>query len=126
MGDIALEILDLAGLRKSVQPNIVTQATSCEHLAAILKFRQVDAIIGWGVFARWYPRDVDIVPLPDEVRICRHVPAAVTKFSANVKHAQRFVDFISSETGKKVFKKHGYMTAVPKGKLRSAQKRKQG
>lgn len=113
LGDIALEIFEQAGLREKIEPNIVTQATSCSHTAALVKMRQVDAVIGWDVFAAWYPEDIEMVPLPSELRHWRYIPAAVTKFAREEREAQRFVDFLCSQTGKGIFQRHGYTVVAP-------------
>ncbi|PIW13025.1 MAG: molybdate ABC transporter substrate-binding protein [Armatimonadetes bacterium CG17_big_fil_post_rev_8_21_14_2_50_66_6] len=124
LGDIALELLAQTRLSGKVTPNIVTHANSCEQVGALLRMKQVDAILGWDVFAKWAPDDIAIVQLPPELRKYRYIPAAVTKYAADPKAAQRFVDFLCSATGKAVFKKHGYTVTVPKGKLKHPAKGK--
>lgn len=116
LGDVALEVFRLTGLREKIWPNIVTQAASCEQTATILKLKQVDAVIGWDVFAHWYPEDIEILPLPKVAQRWRYIPAAVTKFASNKAEAQRFVNFVCSQTGKAVFKKYGYTIQLPKSR----------
>lgn len=108
LGDVALEVFEITGLKEKIWPNIVTQAASCEQTATILKLKQVDAVIGWDVFAKWYPEDIQTIALPKEAQRWRYIPAAVTKFASDAAEAQRFVNFLSSKVGKAIFKKHGY------------------
>lgn len=122
LGDVAVEVLEKSGLREKIWPNIVTQAISCDHVATLLKLKQVDAVIGWDVFAKWHPEDIEVIPLPKELQRWRYIPAAVTKFVEDEKEAQRFVDFVSSAAGKAVFKKHGYTITVPKEAKKPAKK----
>lgn len=118
LGDIAVEVFKETGLTEKVAPNIVTHANSCEQVAAILRMKQVDAVIGWDVFASWAPKEIETIPLPPKLRKYRYIPAAVTKFAEDPAAAQRFVDFICSRTGKAVFKKQGYTMEVPASKLK--------
>lgn len=114
LGDIAVEIFRKAGLYDRIMRNVVTHAGSCSQTAAILKLNQVDVVIGWDVFAKWYPKDIEVISLPPHLTRWRYIPAAVTKFARDPKEAQRFVDFITSSIGKAIFKKHGYTIKPPK------------
>jgi len=114
LGDVALEVFRITGLKEKIWPNIVTQAASCEQTATILKLKQVDAVIGWDVFAKWHPDDIQILPLPKAAQRWRYIPAAVTKFATDPVEAQRFVNFVCSKTGKAIFKKYGYTIHLPK------------
>lgn len=109
LGDIALKIFDQAGITGKVEPNIVTHADSCGQVANLLKLGEVDAAIGWDVFASWAPDQIDFVAIPEELARPRNVPAAVAKFTRNPELAREFVDFIAeSEVSREAFKRHGY------------------
>jgi molybdate transport system substrate-binding protein len=115
LGDVAKEILEKAGLWEKVQPNIVMQAKDCADLAAQIKLRTVDAIIGWDVFAYWYPdTPMDNIPIPPEFNRVRYIPAGVSVFSRDKKEAQRFVNFLASAEGKRCYAKCGYCIKPPK------------
>jgi len=118
LGDIAVEVFKEAGLTEKVKPNIVTHANSCEQVAAILRMKQVDAVIGWDVFSAWAPSDIQTIPLPAKLRKFRYVPAAVTRYATDPRAAGRFVQFLCSATGKSVFKKHGYIVTLTQGQLK--------
>ncbi len=114
LGDVAVEVLQKAGLWEKVRPNIVMQAKDCADLAAQIKLGTVDAIIGWDVFAYWYPdAPMDNIPIPPEVLRVRHIPAGVTVFARNKKEAQRFVNFLASVEGKKCYAQCGYCIHPP-------------
>jgi len=118
LGDIALEVFKDTGLAKKIAPNVVTHANSCTQVAALVRMKQVDAAIGWDVFAKWSPREIEAVPLPPKVRKYRYVPAAVSRYATDPAAAQRFVEFVCSKEGKAVYAKHGYTVALPAGKLK--------
>ncbi len=114
LGDVAQEILELAGLWDAIQPNIVVHAKDCSDLAVQLKLGLVDAIIGWDVFARWYPdTPMDNIPIPKEVLRVRHIPAGVTVFAQDKREAQRFVEFLSSGEGRQCYFRCGYSITPP-------------
>jgi len=114
LGDVAKEILERAGLWEKIQPNIVMQAKDCGDLAAQIKLGTVDAIIGWDVFAYWYPdTPMDNIPIPPEILRVRHIPAGVTVFARDKKEAQRFVNFLASVEGKRCYEKCGYCIKPP-------------
>lgn len=114
LGDVAKEIFEKAGLWEEVQPNIVMQAKDCADLAAQIKLGTVDAIIGWDVYARWYPDAIDNIPIPPEINRVRHVPAGVTVFAQDKKEAQRFVNFLASSEGRSCYSRYGYCVKPPK------------
>jgi molybdate transport system substrate-binding protein len=127
LGDVAKEILEKAGLWEKVQPNVVMQAKDCADLAAQIKLRVVDAIIGWDVFAYWYPdTPMENIPIPPEVLRVRHIPAGVTVFAHDRKEAQRFVNFLASETGKQCYAKCGYCIERPNPAKGRDEKQKKG
>jgi molybdate transport system substrate-binding protein len=114
LGDVAKEILERAGLWEKIQPNIVMQAKDCSDLAAQIKLGTVDAVIGWDVFAYWYPdTPMDNIPIPPEILRVRHIPAGVTVFARDKKEAQRFVNFLASVEGKRCYEKCGYCIKPP-------------
>ncbi|MCS7191408.1 MAG: molybdate ABC transporter substrate-binding protein [Armatimonadetes bacterium] len=114
LGDVAKEILENAGLWEKVQPNIVMQAKDCADLASQIKLGTVDAIIGWDVFAYWYPdTPMENIPVPAEILRVRNIPAGVTVFASDKKEAQRFVDFLASGLGKLCYAKCGYSIKPP-------------
>lgn len=109
LGDVAKEILEKAGLWEEIQPNIVMQAKDCADLAAQIKLGTVDAIIGWDVFAYWYPdTPMENIPFPSNILRVRHIPAGVSVFASDKKEAQRFVNFLASREGKMCYAKCGY------------------
>lgn len=114
LGDVAKEILESAGLWEKIQPNIVMQAKDCADLATQIKLRTVDAIIGWDVFAHWYPdTPMKNIPIPPEILRVRNIPAGVTVFASDKKEAQRFVDFLASGAGRHCYAKYGYSIKPP-------------
>ncbi|MDQ7780252.1 MAG: molybdate ABC transporter substrate-binding protein [Planctomycetota bacterium] len=111
VGLYAVEILAGAGLLDSVKTNIAVHAESCEKTAALVVLRQVDAVIGWDVFASWSPDSTAAVMIdPAKVPRIAYVPAAVCRTSKDPAAAREFVDFLSSVEAHGVFSRLGYIT----------------
>lgn len=63
--------------------------------------------------ARYYSEYGDEVPIAPEKNLVSTVDVGVLKFTRNRELAEKFVDFITSEQGQEVFKKHNYSTEAP-------------
>jgi molybdate transport system substrate-binding protein len=113
VGLYAVELLERNGLLQQVQKNIVTHASSCEATASLLAMKKVDAVIGWDVFSKWNPGEIDTVLLkPHEIPRIAYIPAAVSTYSQEKKSAQAFINFLASPEGKKIFAKWGYIATA--------------
>lgn len=117
LGLYAVELLERNGLLDQVTKNIITHAPSCEATESLLALKKVDAVIGWDVFARWGAGNVEtIFPKQDEIVRLAYIPAAVSVFTRDREKASRFVEFLASAEGRKVFAAHGY--GVTEGEVR--------
>ena len=115
VGTMASEILKKAGLWDRVQPNIVVQAKSADDLASILALGQVDAVIGWDVFARWWPEKITVIPLPaSQLTRVGSIVAAISTYTAMRQEAQRFLDFVTGADGQAIFGRNGFQTTEPR------------
>jgi len=128
VGIYAVELLEQNGLLNEVQKNIITHALSGSATASLLVMKKVDAIIGWRVFALWNPDKIDVIFLrPDEVPRLSYIPAAISTFSENREYAQKFIDFLTSPEGRKIYAERGYIVTekevreyAPKAKVGGA------
>lgn len=110
VGLYAAEMLERNGLLQQVQKNIVTHAPSCEATVSLLVMKKVDAVIGWDVFSKWNPEEIDTILLkPHEVPRIAYIPAAISSYSHDKKSAQMFIHFLASHQGQKIFIKWGYI-----------------
>lgn len=110
VGQYALEIFQKAGLADAIGENIVTHAANPSNLLTMLIMGQVDAIVTWHYYAYLNPDDIENIYLPaEQVTGIAEMQVAVSAYSQNTKAAQRFVDFTTSEEGKAIFKKQGYI-----------------
>jgi molybdate transport system substrate-binding protein len=114
LGVVADQILGKVGILEAVKKNVVTYALSCEEVENRVETGEVDAAIGWEVFAKWAPEKIENVPISADLAPRRYISAAVVSYSKQKELAQQFVDFISSEQGNTTYSKHGYTIPQPK------------
>ncbi|MBC7292663.1 MAG: extracellular solute-binding protein, partial [Thermoleophilia bacterium] len=111
VGLYGAEILERQGLAEQVKKNITVYAESCEKTAALVALGQVDAVMGWDVFAAWEPDKVAAVPLqPSQIPRIGYIPAAVSTFTTAKDLARQFVDYLASDQGRQIFARYGYIT----------------
>ena len=112
LGLYGVELLERNHLLEPVMKNVVTFGASCSMTANLAAMNQVDAILGWRVFHFWNPDRMAYVPV-DSAKIPRvsYIPISIPVFTEDRKRAQAFIDFVLSEHGRKIYKKHGYITS---------------
>jgi len=126
VGLYAEEILRRAGVSERDQARL-GRARSCAAVADLLALGSVDAVLGWRVFAAWFPGRFDIVPLPPAlVTRVATVPGAVTTFAAHPELARRVLRWLASPAGREIWRRHGYIvdrsqlsTVAPKARTGS-------
>jgi len=111
LGSIAVAALEKAGHYEAVAPRIVTFASDCQQVASLIRLGEVDAAVGYDVFQRQSPGDMDTVPIAGAQTVS--IPVAVSVFSKQPERALRFAEFIAGPEGKEVFARHGYTVEKP-------------
>ncbi len=111
VGEYGIRMLRRAGLEETVLPRLA-RAHSCEAVANLLGLGSVDAILGWQVFAAWFPGEVEVVPLPAAVIPGpATIPGAVTVFAAHPAEARRVLTWLAGPEGRTIWARHGYRTS---------------
>jgi molybdate transport system substrate-binding protein len=112
IGTLAVEIIEkgLSPEEKTLlRRNLVTYSEDFPRLSSLLLLQQVDAIIGFHYLGELYPDKVETLKLkPEETHRIGAGQIAVLSYSKNVPSAVKFIDFLLSEEGKKIFKKYHY------------------
>jgi molybdate transport system substrate-binding protein len=109
VGLYAIEILERNNLLEAVGKNIVTYASSCDNTASIVALKAVDAVMGWEVFHAWDPKTMDAVFLkPEQIPRIAYIPVSISKFCKDKESANKFMTFLISPEGQKIFSKAGY------------------
>jgi molybdate transport system substrate-binding protein len=109
VGLYAIEILDKNQLLPNIYKNIITQAASCDNTASLISLKSVDAVMGWSVFHKWNPENIEAIYLkPEQLPRLAYIPAAISTFSKEKEAAGAFIDFLISKEGQDIFRKWGY------------------
>ena len=94
---------------KALRKNIVNYTESCEKTATTISLNTADAVLGWSVFQYWDPERIATVKLAkEEISRVGYIPIAVSRYTQDKGSAQKFIDFILSDEGKAIFRKHHY------------------
>ncbi len=112
VGAYAVEIFEkhlTPAQRAALRRNLVNYTGSCAKTANAVALGQVDAVLGWRVFAHWNPRRIATVPLAaDEVERVGYIPVAVSRFSRQPALARRFIEFLRGPQGQAIFARYHY------------------
>jgi molybdate transport system substrate-binding protein len=115
IGRRSARLFDNYGLSMDdVLANVKFQAVTVNDLGNHIKLKQLDAVIVWDAMAAYFADDGEIVPIPRDKNVTSTVAAGVLKCSQNPDLAGELVDFIASDQGKAIFRKHNYTTELPK------------
>lgn len=111
VGLYGVEILEKNGLTSKVKPKIKTYTTSCAQTVQIVSLGLVDAVLGWRVFQYWDEDNLQAITLqPNEVARLGYIPIAISTYTQYPEAANKFMDYITGETGKAVFANWNYIT----------------
>jgi len=110
-GRYAAEILHRSGLLPAVMKNVVTFGASAPKIFELLLFGRADAILGWKVMETWAPGKTEFVSI-EKSKVVRvsYIAAGVPKSAGDRALSAAFIDLVLSEEGRRVYKKHGYVT----------------
>ena len=114
IGDYAYQILEGAGLIEDVcaAGTIVTHAASGAKTVGLVVLKSVDAVIGFRVFSEWNPDSTDIVYItPEQIKRISYIPGAISTFTKDRDSALKFLNFLTSPEGRKIFAKWGYIAS---------------
>ncbi len=107
------DISSKAGLTDQIRRNITDFADGCGAVMALINQKKVDAVFGWDAFKRLWMKTMEVVELPNELQIYRSTGVAVVKFAKDKELAKKFVGFLLSESGKRIYREYGWSHTIP-------------
>ncbi|MDH5688085.1 MAG: substrate-binding domain-containing protein [Candidatus Bathyarchaeota archaeon] len=107
------DISSKAGFTDEIRRNITDFADGCGAVMALINQKKVDGVFGWSAFKKLWTETTEVVELPKELQVYRSTGATVIKFSKNKELAKKFIDFLISERGKKVYREYGWYHTIP-------------
>ncbi|MCJ7614876.1 substrate-binding domain-containing protein [Candidatus Bathyarchaeota archaeon] len=107
------EVSSKAGLIDKIRKNITEFADGCGAVMALINQKKVDAVFGWDAFQKLWPATIEVVDLPRELQVFRSTGIAVIQFSKNKETSTQFIDYVTSEEGKKIYRSYGWNHTIP-------------
>ena len=97
-----------ANLVEQIRNNTIAYADGCGELMSFINKKKVDAILGWDAFKKLNMQTMDIIELPKDLQVHRTTAIGIITFSKNKELAKKFIDFLVSEKGKKIYEDYGW------------------
>ncbi|WP_068983450.1 substrate-binding domain-containing protein [Lysinibacillus xylanilyticus] len=97
------------GIIEGISQNINLSVKSSAE--AIERWKSNSSLDAWITYESWHYRlkDVtDLVELPEEEKLYRGTPIALTKITDQKKEAQQFIEYLKTEEGHQIFQKWGW------------------
>ena len=109
IGKKSLKILTKNNIAyEQIKEKIVYKSGTVNELGIAIQMKNVDAVIIWDANARYFEKHGDMVEIPKKKNSISTIPVVLLKSSKYPKEAKAFIDFITSEDGKKILKSKGY------------------
>jgi molybdate transport system substrate-binding protein len=114
IGRASVRIFAKNGLNEGdIQKRVAFRSLTVNELGLHVEVGKIDATIVWDATAAQYADSGEAVPIPRQQNILSTVPVAVLSFSNHEALGEEFAEFVTSERGVQIFKKHHYATELP-------------
>jgi len=97
-----------AGFAEQVRKNTVAYADGCGELMSFVNKKKVDAVLGWDAFKNLNMQTMDRIELPKDLQVHRSTAIGVITYSKDKDLAKKFIDFLVSGSGKKIYEEYGW------------------
>jgi len=115
VGRAAKEIFARNGIAwEDVEKNLAFQSLTVNELGMQIQAGSLDAVIVWDAIARYYSEHGTEVPIPADQNVISTVDLGVLSFTGNRPLAEEFVEFVASQRGQDIFRKHDYTVELLK------------
>jgi len=112
LGAFALEILEKNGLLEAVEPKLIHVGPSALDLSQRIASKEMEAAIGWIVFANWAEGVNDVILLTsDEIPRIAVISAWRAAHPRDEAAAARLMTFLDNDRCAETFRHWGYMTS---------------
>lgn len=112
IGRTSSKIFEKNGIRED-DVHVTFRSATAPELANHIELGSLDVVILWDAVAAYVGEKGEIVRIPPEQNIISTVAVGILKSSRHPELAAEFVEFITSERGRKVFEKHHYTVTPP-------------
>ncbi len=107
IGKLSQKILKDNGLFEGVEKNLEAKAATVNELVVYMSMKQADASIIWEDNVMGVD-EIEMVEIAKEKNKIKTIPVCIVKNSEKQELASKFVDFVTSEEGKQIYKDFGF------------------
>ncbi|ADL12015.1 molybdate ABC transporter substrate-binding protein [Acetohalobium arabaticum] len=90
--------------------NTVAKMGTVNQIAMAIAMGQGNVGVVWRANYKEFEDQLQMIKIPEEVNIVKDLAIGVLEFSDHKKKAVKFMNFVSSKKGQKIFNKYGYKT----------------
>lgn len=113
IGKKTLKILEKNNIKyEELEKNIVFKSGTVNELGVAIQLGTVDAVIVWDATARHFADNGTMVPIPLKDNVISPVSLVLLKSSSYPDKAKSFIDFATSEKGRKILIEKGYTATL--------------
>jgi len=102
-----------AGLLDPVRRNITFYANGCISIIEAVAEEKVDAGFGWTAFEHLAEGRLRILPLPEDLGVCRATSVAMLSRARRPEAAEQFMDFLAAPEARALYVKYGWEAPRP-------------
>jgi molybdate transport system substrate-binding protein len=108
LGTIAKNLFNKSGILDEVMKNVVVQRATVNEIVTDITLGNADAAIIWSDLYK--PGKMEIIEIPRSQNLIKIIPIGTLTFSDQPENAQKFIDFVASDSGgKAAFEECGYI-----------------
>ena len=111
VGKVALKILAKNGMDPK-KMNVVFKSGTVNELPLAVQLGNVDAVICWDANARQFAEAGRMVEIPPAKNVIATIPIVLLKSSRHAQAAMKFIDFVTSEKGKRLLTENYYTVSL--------------
>ncbi|MEN6611386.1 MAG: molybdate ABC transporter substrate-binding protein [Methanoregulaceae archaeon] len=108
IGKASAKMFQKLNISSAVEKNVVTRTPTINELVIVMNTGQADAAVM--TLDSVNATTMDSITIPLSTNVILITPIGATTFTTQPDLASKFVDFVASDEGKAVFKKHGFPT----------------
>ena len=103
------DICGRLGMLEAIRNNFAFRANGCVALIEAIAEGKVDAAFGWAAFKHLDPDRIDVIEMPESVRISRGTGVGLLKTASDAESAVKFMDFLVTDESRAIYVKHGWV-----------------
>jgi molybdate transport system substrate-binding protein len=93
---------------ETIKEKVVYKSGTVNELGVAVQMKSVDAVIIWDANAKLFEKYGHTILIPKEKNSIATIPICILKSTKHYSESEAFIDFITSNKGKKIFKHRGY------------------